>query len=278
MDNMVSKKTVGLPMPRCFVMQPFDGDEFDKRYDEIYGPAITEAGFEPYRVDRDPAASIPISNIESEIRESAVCFADISIDNPNVWFELGYAICANKPLCLVCVQDRAQFPFDVQHRKIIRYKKGSPSDFVALRSSIIERLKAIEKKDVKLDPILKQEITEERGNLSDMEFSTLSIIFETQESEHDVVSFYTIANDMERAGYTKIASRISVTSLEKKNMITSSSVPNEGSEGYYAVYQVTEQGKQVVINNLDKITLKKAQTLTGRHTKYAGELDDDIPF
>jgi hypothetical protein len=49
-------------------MQPFDGDEFDKRYDEIYRPAITEAGFEPYRVDRDPGASIPIANIESGIR------------------------------------------------------------------------------------------------------------------------------------------------------------------------------------------------------------------
>ena len=66
-------------MPSCFVMQPFDGAEFDKRYEEIYKPAIEEAGFEPYRVDRDPRATIPIENIESGIRDFVVCFADISI-------------------------------------------------------------------------------------------------------------------------------------------------------------------------------------------------------
>lgn len=99
-------------------------------FDEIYKPAIEEAGFEPYRVDRDPSASVPITNIENGIRESVACLADISKYKPNVWFKLGYAICANKPLCLVCEFERETFPFDVQHRQIIPYKKGPPSDFV----------------------------------------------------------------------------------------------------------------------------------------------------
>ena len=47
-------------------MQPFDGAEFDKRYDEIYKPAIEEAGFEPYRVDKDPSATILIEYIEQD--------------------------------------------------------------------------------------------------------------------------------------------------------------------------------------------------------------------
>ncbi|SED42334.1 hypothetical protein SAMN05444161_3173 [Rhizobiales bacterium GAS191] len=269
-------------MPRCFVMQPFDGDEFDKRYNEIYRSAIAEAGFEPYRVDRDPSASIPIANIESGIRESAACFADISIDNPNVWFELGYAICANKPICIVCSHERAKFPFDVQHRQIIRYKKGSPSDFEDLRRSIVERLKAIEKKDVDLEPILKQETPEERGNVSDLEFSALCIVFENQESDQDTVSFYAIANSMERAGYTKIASRVSLSSLVRKGMIASSTEANRDDEGSYYVYQVMPQGADVVMNSLEKISLKKAQRLSPMDrkptAKYAGELDDDTPF
>jgi hypothetical protein len=74
-------------MPRCFVMQPFDRGEFDRRFDEIYKPAIEEAGFDPYRVDRDPTASIPIESIEAGIVGSVACFADVTIDNPNVWFE-----------------------------------------------------------------------------------------------------------------------------------------------------------------------------------------------
>jgi hypothetical protein len=43
-------------------------------------------------VDRDPSASVPIENIEGGIQGSVACFADVTIDNPNVWFELGYAM------------------------------------------------------------------------------------------------------------------------------------------------------------------------------------------
>ncbi|MBU0719064.1 MAG: hypothetical protein KJ749_12505 [Planctomycetes bacterium] len=43
-------------MGRCFVIQPFDdGGEFDKRYEDVFLPAIRDAGLEPYRVDRDPS-------------------------------------------------------------------------------------------------------------------------------------------------------------------------------------------------------------------------------
>lgn len=71
-------------MDKCFVMQPFDGSDFDSRYEDVIAPAIREAGLEPYRVDRDPKVSIPIQDIESGIRESRLCLADISLDNPNV--------------------------------------------------------------------------------------------------------------------------------------------------------------------------------------------------
>ena len=47
-------------MRNCFVMQPFDKGEFDKRYDDVFAPAVKNAGLEPYRVDRDLSVSIPI--------------------------------------------------------------------------------------------------------------------------------------------------------------------------------------------------------------------------
>ena len=61
-------------MGRCFVIQPFDRG-FNKRYDDVYEPAIHEALLEPYRVDRDPSVVIPIEQIESEIRGSEACLA-----------------------------------------------------------------------------------------------------------------------------------------------------------------------------------------------------------
>ena len=68
--------------------------------------------------------------------------ADISTDNPNVWFELGYAIAADRDVILVCSDERtSQFPFDVQHRSIIRYSCESPRDFDELRTRIESRIK-----------------------------------------------------------------------------------------------------------------------------------------
>jgi hypothetical protein len=70
-------------MSKCFVMQPFDAGVFDKRFDDVFSPAILEAGLEPYRVDRDPAVNIPIDDIEAGIRKSEICLAEITTDNPN---------------------------------------------------------------------------------------------------------------------------------------------------------------------------------------------------
>lgn len=134
-------------MKRCFVMQPFDRGAFDKRYGDVFAPAIQDAGLEPYRVDRDPSAGIPINEIESEIKSSEICLAEITTDNPNVWFELGFAIAVLKEVVLVCSDERqSKFPFDVQHRNIIKYKTESPQDFNKLRKDIKERIQATLKK------------------------------------------------------------------------------------------------------------------------------------
>jgi len=134
-------------MNKCFVIQPFDGGIFDKRYDDIFVPAITAGGLEAYRVDRDPAVNIPIVDIEKSIQNSEVCLADITRDNPNVWFELGFAIALKKEVVLVCSSERkTKFPFDVQHRAIIRYKNESQSDFEKLGEEITKRISALLKK------------------------------------------------------------------------------------------------------------------------------------
>ena len=72
-------------MPTCFVIQPFDNGKYDKRFEDVYKPAIEAAGAEAYRVDRDHSVEVPIDAIEEGIRSAEVCLADVSDDNPNVW-------------------------------------------------------------------------------------------------------------------------------------------------------------------------------------------------
>ncbi len=37
-------------MEKCFVIQPFDNDKFDKRFIDIYEPAILKADLQAYRI------------------------------------------------------------------------------------------------------------------------------------------------------------------------------------------------------------------------------------
>ena len=90
---------------RCFVIQPFNA-KFDQRFKDVFAPAIKAARLEPFRVDNDPQTDIPIEQIEKRITDSLVCFAEVTTDNPNVWYELGYAVAAQKRLCLVCSNER----------------------------------------------------------------------------------------------------------------------------------------------------------------------------
>jgi hypothetical protein len=129
-------------MARCFVIQPFDSDKFDIRYKETFKPAIEAAGFEPYRVDEDFSVLVPIDDIEKGIREAKVCFAEISMDNVNVWYEIGYANAFEKPVVMVCEKKaRLKMPFDIQQRTITYYDCETASGFERAKMTLLRGCK-----------------------------------------------------------------------------------------------------------------------------------------
>ena len=87
-------------MATCFVIQPFD-EANDRRYEEVYKPALEAAAVTPYRVDRDPSVAVPIDSIETKIREADIFLADITTHNPNVWYELGFASATGRPVVMI---------------------------------------------------------------------------------------------------------------------------------------------------------------------------------
>lgn len=107
----------------CFVIQPFDNGKFDSRYRDIIKPAIESCGFSAYRVDEDYSVEIPISSIETKIKGASFVIAEITTDNPNVWFELGYSLAHSKLTIMLCSDERkSNFPFDIRHRNILTYR------------------------------------------------------------------------------------------------------------------------------------------------------------
>jgi len=215
-------------MSICFVIQPFDEGRFDKRYEDVYVPAIEAASLEAYRVDRDPSATIPIEQIEDGIRRADACLADVSTNNPNVWFELGFAIAAGKPVILVCeFQEGRRFPFDIQRRSIITYKSESARDFETLRASITQRLQAAIAKENKIERLAQSTQIADVEGLNPHEGVALVTIAENLNTPNDSVATHSIRSDMERAGYTRIAATLALTSLLRKGMAQSSDLPGE---------------------------------------------------
>jgi hypothetical protein len=270
-------------MPRCFSIQPFDGGKFDKRFDEVYKPAIVAAGLEPYRVDRDPGVSIPIDTIEQGIRDSIICLADVTEDNPNVWFELGYAIACNKEVVLVCSNERTtKFPFDIQHRTIIRYGTGSPSDFQNLSRQITEKIAAYLKKLESLEKSVTEikKVTSSDG-LSQHEMVALATIVADIKHPDDTCSVVWIKRDMETNGYTYLAASIAIKSLAKKGLVSVETVSDARIEEEYAGCKITESGWEWVLENQLKFNLvkppkPKRSSPSGPQLPSSG--DSDIPF
>lgn len=140
--DVVSDKDVE-DREKCFIIQPLD-DIFKKRCEEHFKPAIEQAGLRPYRVDEhyDSAHLLRIDTIYEEIQNSSVCLADITRDNPNVWYEFGFADGKGIPVVLICeAQAREHLPFDVNQRDVFFYRAVSESERFDLREQITRRIR-----------------------------------------------------------------------------------------------------------------------------------------
>ena len=265
---------VDAPMQKCFVIQPFDGGQrYDKRYGDIFKPAIEAAGLDPYRVDEDPAAGNLIDEIERRIAESVACVAEITTDNPNVWFELGYAFALKKIAVMVCSDERrGAFPFDVQHRSIIRYSTDSTSDFTKAQEKITAQLKAKITKRKQMDRFPAVTPTSIVQGLEPHEIAGLIAVAEEIEGEISIYRFY---QDMEGAGFTRLAATLARRTLADRSMVE----PDQGIDydgDPYDLLRVTAQGMAWLLDNQDQLTLRSSATIDARKLNQAP--DDGLPF
>jgi hypothetical protein len=257
-------------MPTCFVIQPFDGGPFDKRYEDTLSPAIKAAGVEPYRVDRDASSVIPIEDIEQGIRKADVCLAEISTNNPNVWFEVGYAIASGKPVVLVCSHEREKFPFDVQHRAIIRYKTEAVSDFSLLADKVTRRLRAAIEKRNELSRIEELSPIANTEGLSAHEMVALVVVAQCL---NPPISAWQVMTEMNQAGHTDIAVALALRSLVRGKFCDVETLNNGGED--FSAYSATEAGFRWLEKNQSKLLMRKEAK---KVVLAPADPADDIPF
>jgi hypothetical protein len=131
-------------------MMPF-GSWFDKYYQEIYMPAIKEAGYEPVRADELFTTGSVMEQVWDQISRAKVLIADLSDKNPNVFYELGLAHAARKPVIFSSARVD-DVPFDLRHLRVIIYDTREPEWAATLRKYVTDYLKNASKEPEKSIP------------------------------------------------------------------------------------------------------------------------------
>ena len=115
--------------PHAFVIMPFgkkkgaDGSPYDFNaiYTQLIKPALEMAGFESFRADEETTSGDILTDMFQELLLADLCLVDMSIDNANVFYELGIRHAFRKRGIVHIQAGRAYMPFDVFNVRTIPY-------------------------------------------------------------------------------------------------------------------------------------------------------------
>src|SRR6266850_242233 len=109
----------------AFVAMPFgvkENIDFNRVYDELIRPALEGAGFEVFRADEEMRPGEIRKDMFQELLLADLVVVDLSIDNPNVWYELGVRHGLRKRGVVQIQGKRDHLPFDVYVDRALHYR------------------------------------------------------------------------------------------------------------------------------------------------------------
>jgi hypothetical protein len=129
----------------CFIVMPFiERDDrhlsgfFEEVLANLFRPAVTAAGFEARTAQRQGSDVIQ-ATIVNDLLEADLVLADLTEHNPNVLFELGMRMHADKPVALVRAKGTGPI-FDVDN--MLRVEEYDPSLWTSAVEKDVPRLTA----------------------------------------------------------------------------------------------------------------------------------------
>lgn len=141
--------------PICFVIMPFSKKkieneevDFDAIYEKIFKPAIEKAGMIAIREDEELSGGIIHKTMIEKIIFSDFVLVDISMENSNVFYELGIRHMASKNNTLL-VSFKDVSLFDI---KPVRYHKYDKTDINEIEN-IATKIKKLFNKEINTSPI-----------------------------------------------------------------------------------------------------------------------------
>lgn len=115
--------------PHAFVIMPFgkkkggDGSlyDFNAIYTQLIKPTLESVGFESFRADEEAASGDILTDMFQELLLADFCLVDMSIDNANVFYELGVRHAFRKRGIVHIQAGRSYMPFDIFSVRTIPY-------------------------------------------------------------------------------------------------------------------------------------------------------------
>ena len=111
---------------RCLVICPIGSEESDERrhsdqvFKHLIEPAARECGYVAERSSDSEQPGMITSQIITSLTEVSLVVADLSFQNPNVFYELAVRHAARMPVVILC--DRKWgLPFDISDARTIRF-------------------------------------------------------------------------------------------------------------------------------------------------------------
>ncbi|MCJ7507124.1 MAG: nucleoside 2-deoxyribosyltransferase [candidate division Zixibacteria bacterium] len=109
---------------KAFIIMPFQRD-FDNVWLGAIKPACAESHYAPLRVDEVNLSSLITEDIERYSNMADVVVVDLTGNNPNVMFELGWSLAKNKkPIVLCQGEHTSKVAFDVRGIRHISYENS----------------------------------------------------------------------------------------------------------------------------------------------------------
>ena len=119
---------------------------FDEVYGELLAPAVEAAGLHPHRADADRRGGSIHADMFQDLLLAEFVVADLTLDNANVWYELGVRHALRKSGTVLTYAVRDRLPFDIAGQRMQRYtlKDGrlDPDKLPSERDSIAEAIRA----------------------------------------------------------------------------------------------------------------------------------------
>ena len=105
---------------QAFVVMEFGG-AYDELYSDVIKPVCQTLDLDVHRADETYGPGFIIGDIAASIQNAKLIIAEITPQNANVFFEVGYAYAIRKPTILLAVEG-TQLPFDVSPFRTLFYE------------------------------------------------------------------------------------------------------------------------------------------------------------